>query len=126
MGKDACRWYARVSAVQPSRGEIWFLNLDPAKGREQAGRRPALILSVDLFNHGPADLVVVIPLTSKSKGIPFHVQIKPPEGDLKQDSFIKCEDIRSVSKERLMQKLGAVTPKTMEAVEYRVRVLLGL
>jgi mRNA interferase MazF len=100
--------------------------LDPAKGREQAGKRPALVLSVDIFNHGPADLVVVLPITSKSKGIPFHVSIKVPEGGLKLESFVKCEDVRSISKERLSQKLGAVEVKTMESVEYRVRVLLGL
>ena len=103
-----------------------MVSLDPTKGREQAGKRPALVLSVDLFNHGPADLVVVLPITSKSKGIPFHVPIKPPEGGLKLESFIKCEDVRSISKERLVQNLGTVGPKTMEAAEYRVKVLLGL
>ena len=115
-----------MSAVQPSRGEVWTVTLDPTKGREQAGKRPALVLSVDTFNHGPADLVVVLPITSKSKGIPFHVPIKAPEGGLKLESFVKCEDVRSISKERLIQRLGAVGPKTIESVEYRVRVLLGL
>lgn len=71
-----------MSDIQPARGEVWSVNLDPSKGREQAGRRPALILSVDQFNHGPAELVVVIPITSKAKGIPFHVSVNPPEGGL--------------------------------------------
>ena len=115
-----------MSAIHPSRGEVWTVTLDPTKGREQAGKRPALVLSVDTFNHGPADLVVVLPMTSKSKGIPFHVPIKVPEGGLKLESFVKCEDVRSISKERLIQRLGAVGPKTMESVEYRLRVLLGL
>ncbi|MCI0391760.1 MAG: type II toxin-antitoxin system PemK/MazF family toxin [Acidobacteria bacterium] len=113
-------------SLGPSRGEVWFVNLDPTKGREQAGRRPALVLSVDPFNHGPADLIVVLPITSKAKGIPFHVKVKPPEGGLKQESFIKCEDVRSISKERLLQRLGTVTMKTMDQVEDRVRILLGL
>ncbi len=112
--------------LRPSRGEVWFVNLDPTKGREQAGRRPALILSVDPFNHGPADLIVVLPITSKAKGIPFHVSVRPPEGGVKQESFIKCEDVRSISKERLLQRLGAVTLKTMAQVEDRVKILLGL
>ena len=61
-----------MSLPKPSRGEIWFLNLDPTQGREQAGSRPALVvISVDVFNHGPADLVVVLPVTSAAKGIPF-------------------------------------------------------
>jgi mRNA interferase MazF len=113
-------------ALQPSRGDIWLVDLDPVKGREQAGKRPALVFSVDPFNHGPADLVVVIPITSKSKSIPFHVSVKPPEGGLKLESFIKCEDVRSISKHRLANRLGAITPRTMTAVEDRVRILLGL
>lgn len=115
-----------MSAIQPARREVWLVNLDPAKGREQAGRRPALILSVDQFNHGPAELVVVIPITSKAKGIPFHVSVNPPEGGLSQLSFIKCEDVRSISKERLIQRLGVVIDQTMDEVEDRVRILLGL
>ena len=115
-----------MSAIQPSRGEVWSVNLDPVKGREQAGRRPALVLSVDQFNHGPAELVVVIPITSKAKGIPFHVSVDPPEGGLSQLSFIKCEDVRSISKERLIQKFGVVTDQTMDQVEDRLRILLGL
>jgi mRNA interferase MazF len=115
-----------MSAIQPSRREIWSVNLDPTQGREQAGRRPALVLSVDQFNHGPAELVVVIPITSKAKGIPFHVPVNPPEGGLNQLSFIKCEDVRSISKERLIQRLGVVTDQTMDEVEDRVRILLGL
>ena len=86
-----------MSLPRPSRGEIWFLNLDPTQGREQAGSRPALVISVDAFNQGPADLVVVLPVTSVAKGIPFHVPVSPPEGGVRQPSFIKCEDVRSIS-----------------------------
>ena len=53
-----------MSLSKPSRGEIWFLNLDPTRDHEQAGSRPALVISVDTFNHGPADLVVILPVTS--------------------------------------------------------------
>src|SRR5262245_20465636 len=100
---------------KPSRGEIWVLNLDPARGREQAGNRPALIISVDAFNQCSADLVAVVPITSKSKGIPFHVAVGPPEGGLRQMSFIKCEDVRSVSTIRLQERWGVVGPKTLAA-----------
>jgi mRNA interferase MazF len=54
-------------------------------------------------------VIVLIPITSKEKGIPFHVEIYQPEGGLKERSFIKCEDVRSVAKERLYQKLGTVS-----------------
>lgn len=115
-----------MSLPRPSRGEIWFLNLnlDPTQGREQA--RPALVISVDAFNQGPADLVVVLPVTSVAEGIPFHVPVSPPEGGVRQPSFIKCEDVRSVSRSRLRERWGTVGAQTMTAVEDRLRILMGL
>lgn len=112
--------------AKPRRGEVWLVDLDPARGHEQAGKRPALVISVDLFNSGPAGLAVVLPVTTKDKKIPLHVKVSPPEGGVKEASFIKCEDIRSVSTERLLARLGEVSRGTMAAVEDRVRILLGL
>ncbi len=108
------------------RGDIWLVNIDPAKGREQKGMRPGLVISVNLFNNRPADLVVLLPVTTRHKGIPFHVEINPPEGGLTFRSFIKCEDIRSVSKERLHAFIGRISSETMADVEDRVRILLNL
>lgn len=112
--------------TDPLRGEIWTVDLNPTLGREQAGSRPALIVSVDPFNQGPADLVVAIPITSKSKNIPFHVEILPPEGGLSLRSFVKCEDLRSISKQRLARRVGQVNRGTMARVEERLRILLSL
>lgn len=111
---------------QASRGEIWLVSLDPTKGREQAGMRPALIVSVDMFNRGAAEIVVAIPITSRAKGIPLHVEIVPPEGGLTLTSYIKCEDVRSISTARLVRRLGIVAPQTIDLVEDRLRILLGL
>ena len=111
---------------EPSRGEVWWVDLNPTRGHEQAGRRPALVVSVDPFNHGPAGLVIVLPITTKAKGIPFHVQIKPPEGGLRSASYIKCEDVRSVAKERLARRLGAISTASQADVDDRLRILLGL
>jgi mRNA interferase MazF len=115
-----------MSARQPCRGDIWSVTFDPTLGREQAGTRPALVLSVDKFNHGPADLVVVLPITSKDKRQPMHVQVFPADGGLKLTSFIKCEDIRSVSRQRFRQFHGIASARTMTEVETRVRILLNL
>jgi len=112
--------------LEPSRGDIWLVYLNPVRGHEQAGKRPVLVLSVDLFNSGPAGLIIVLPVTTKEKGIPFHVEVYPPEGGLKENSFVKCEDIRSISKDRLLWHLGIVSSLTMAAVEDRIRILLGL
>ena len=74
---------------------------------------------------GPAGLVVVVPITTKDKNIPLHVQINPPEGGLKEISYAKCEDLRSISKARLIECYGKVSAKTMSAVEDRISILLG-
>lgn len=59
----------------PVRGENWLIDLNPTRGHEQGGRRPGLVVSVDLFNKGPAGLVIVLPITTKEKGIPYS---RPP------------------------------------------------
>lgn len=110
----------------PARGEVWLVDLSPTRGHEQAGKRPALVVSVDLFNEGPAGLVVVLPITSKGKGVSFHVRMDPPDGGLRQVSFVKCEDVRSASRERLIELYGVASSETLAAVEDRLRILLGL
>lgn len=115
-----------ATSKQPCRGEVWQVNLNPALGHEQRGIRPALIVSTDTFNHGPAELVIALPITSKGKGIPFHVEVKPPEGGLTSASFIKCEEIRSLSTVRLMKRMGEVKDSTLEKVEDRMKIVLDL
>ncbi len=112
----------------PSRGEVWQTELDPVRGHEQAGTHPVLIISDDILNASPAGLFIGIPITSKVKRTRTrsHVPVTPPEGGLNMASFIKCEDVRSLSSERLRERLGKVTPETMEAVEFRLRVLMKL
>ena len=78
--------------AEPLRGEVWLVDLNPTRGHEQAGKRPGLIVSVDLFNQGPAGLVVILPITTKAKGIPFHVEINIPEGGLTQLPQFKIQN----------------------------------
>lgn len=108
------------------RGEVWLVNLDPTLGREQAGIRPALIISENIFNQGYAELIIVIPITSQDKGIRSHVKIAQGEGGLNLESFAKCEDVRSISKQRLIKKLGSVSKQKTENIEEKLRFLLGL
>lgn len=110
----------------PQRGEIWLADFNPTRGREQAGCRPALVLSVDRFNAGPADLVIALPVTKTIRSIATHVVIQPPEAGIKVESAILCEALRSVSRERLIVRWGRVSPGTLAEVEDRVRILLGL
>jgi mRNA interferase MazF len=110
----------------PARGQVWLIDLDPTRGHEQAGTRPGLVVSVDPFNQTALGLAVIVPITSRAKGFPLHVPITPPEGGLQQPSFAKCEDVRSVSRDRLTKPLGRVSPAVLRQVEDRLRLVLGL
>jgi mRNA interferase MazF len=110
----------------PSRGEIWLADLNPVRGHEPAGTRPCLVVSTDVFNHGPAELVMVLPLTTRDRRIPLHVPLERAESGLDARSFTKCEDLRSVSRIRLTNRVGAVGMPTLEAVNDRLRILLEL
>ena len=112
--------------MQPSRGEIWFVDLDPTKGQEIRGERPCLVVSVNELNHGPADLAVVLPITSTKTENPFHVRLDPPEGQVKAACFIKTEQPRCISTDRLDNRWGAASETTMQEVSDRLRILLGL
>ena len=116
----------RREKPEPGRGEIWLVDLNPTRGHEQAGVRPALVVSANLFNQGPAGLVVVLPLTSTERGVPLHVPIDPPDGGVRQRSYIKCEDIRSISVDRLRTRWGLVSPNRMRLVEDRLKILLEI
>jgi mRNA interferase MazF len=115
-----------MSLSAPTRGEVWDLSFDPVVGHEQAGARPALILSVDLFNEGPAELVVAVPITRTQRKVRWHVPVQPPEGGLTAESFIQCENVRSVSKQRIKRLRGHISEGTLLEVEDRLRILLGL
>ena len=110
----------------PHRGEIWLADLRPTDSREQSGRRSVLVLSVDFFNGGPADYVVVLPLTSTQRDMPLHVKVSKGDGGTRNDSAILCEAIRSVSKDRLISRWGMLSHEVMAEVQDRLRILLDL
>ena len=114
------------NSARPARGAVWLASLSPTRGHEQAGVRPVVIVSDDTFNSGPAGLLVVVPMTTTWRGVPLHVPIDPPEGGLRKRSMVKCEDIRSISVERLIEYWGSLSASTMSAIEDRLRILLRL
>ena len=115
-----------ASAPEPVRGEIWYARFDPVVGHEQGGERPCLVISDDRFNQSRAGLVIVLPITGAQRTIASHVRVDPPEGELKAVSFIKCEDVRSISKQQLQSKCGRVSARIVETVEDHLRVLMNL
>jgi len=117
----------RADRPQFFRGEIWAADLNPTRGREQAGLRPVLIVSDDQFNLGPLDMAIVAPLTSTLRAWPTRVPITPPEGGIGIASEIQCDQLRTIDIARLIRPYGAaVEPTTMARVASILRFLLGL
>jgi mRNA interferase MazF len=112
--------------VRPHRGEIWLLDFGDPLGHEQAGRRPAVVVSTDPLNEGPAGIVVVVPTTTTHRGLPSHVELDPATSGFSEISYAKCEDIKSVSDRRLITRLGRVGPDPMDAIGRILRILLEL
>lgn len=114
-----------MNKIKIARGSIWLMDLDPTRGREQAKKRPCLVISDAIFNNGPSELIVVLPLTSKFRPVNWHIQIDPPEGGLKVRSYIMADQIRTLSLDRIHSEcLGYVSPKTLKLVEQRIKFLL--
>jgi len=91
-------------------GEIWNANLNPTKGSEQAGFRPVVIVSGDLLNKH-LNVVIVVPLTSRIKNYKGHPVLSPSKiNGLKAQSEMLVFHIRSVSKDRLVNRLGIIEP----------------
>jgi mRNA interferase MazF len=112
--------------VIPSRGDVVMVNLDPTIGHEQGGQRPALVVSADAQNRSPAELVIVAPITGTDRGIPAHVKVAASEGGLTKASVVMVDQIRTISRQRVARRLGAVSPATMSQVEIRLRRILDL
>jgi mRNA interferase MazF len=111
----------------PNRGEIWLADLNPTHGHEQAGAHPVLIISTNTFNHGPADLVLVLPLTHMDRHIPIHVPIDPPEGGVSVRSYILCDVLRAIAKDCLSPHAwGSVSAVTLHKVADNLRILMEL
>jgi mRNA interferase MazF len=110
----------------PIRGDIWLVNLEPVVGHEQGGTRPAVVVSANPFNRSRSGLVMVAPMTTVFKGIPWNVKVSPPEGGLRHTSYIKCEDLRSISTDRLVRRFGTLSADTLGSVAKTIQILLDL
>ena len=110
----------------PLRGEIWQVNFAGTQDNEQAGVRPALVISSDDYNRGPAGLVVVCPITRTVRGVPWHVPLARGEGGLDEPGVILCDHVRSVSTGRFLRQRGSVGFPVLEEVGRLLKYLLEL
>jgi mRNA interferase MazF len=108
------------------RGEIWLVDFGEPVGREQAGRRPAVVVSADRLNVSAAGVVIVVPCTTRERGLPSHVELDPEKTGLDETGYAKCEDVKSISDYRLISRLGNVDEEALFAVTRSLRFLLDL
>lgn len=112
--------------MNPHRGEIWLVDFGEPIGHEQAGRRPAVVISADPLNESRAGVVIVVPTTTAHRGLPSHVELDPDSSGLNEVSYAKCEDVKSVSEERLIGRLGAADEQTTFQIARALRFLMDL
>lgn len=105
-------------------GEVWFCQLEPTRGREQAGRRPVVVISVDQLSAGPSNLAIVVPLTTTPQDNPIRPHIDPPEGGLRDRSWGLPDMVRSLDRSRLLERWGTLRPETVDQLASRVRLLV--
>ncbi len=111
------------------RGEIYFVNLSPVKGREQAGQRPVLILSIDEINNLPLVVTVVVGTKGEnlSRDYPTNVRVPPEKSGLPMETVFLCFQIRSLDPTRFPEKrAGILADEVLEKIEATVRYCLGL
>ena len=109
----------------PKRGEVWLVNWNPARGSEQAGKRPALVIQNDIGNE-KAPTTIVAAISSSVRLYPMNVAINPPEGGIDRPSLIKTSQILTVAKERLEKRLGRLSKDRMDDVDKAIKLSLAL
>ncbi len=110
------------------RGQIWVVNWSPGRGSEQLGRRPALVIQTDAANSNSRYPNTIV-LTLSTKGLPVatHIPLEPDaRNGLREASWVKCEQVLTISKDRLEVRWGIISPADMGKVESAVKMALGM
>jgi mRNA interferase MazF len=106
------------------RGEIYWADLNPVRGSEQAGMRPVVILSQDVFNQR-SGTVIAMAITSQSQRAGFPLTMELAASRLPKRSWVKISQIRTLAVERLGKKIGAVTPDELEQIVEGLNEIIG-
>ena len=110
-----------------TRGEVYYIDLTPTVGSEQSGLRPCLVISNDMNNkHSPC--ITIIPFTSSvtKANIPTHITISANECGLRQASIALCEQIRTIDKRRIKNRIGVLTAEDMMRIDIAIKISLGV
>ena len=109
------------------RGDFHWCDLDPTQGREQQGHRPVLIVSEDAYHNGPAQLVIVVPVTTRRKRYPNRVGCpQTSRNGLALDSQVLSDQVRCISTERIGRRIGTCEAAVFDGVVDDLRIVLGI
>ena len=109
------------------RGEIFYAELNPVIGSEQGGTRPVLVIQNDIGNqYSPTTIVVAITSQISKAKLPTHVEVKAKRSGLERDSVILTEQIRTIDKSRLKEKVANLDEEVMLRVDEAIEISLGL
>ncbi len=112
---------------QVMRGDVFYANLNPVVGSEQGGVRPVLVLQNNIGNkYSPTTIVAAITSKIKKAKLPTHVELEAGQFDLDKDSVILLEQIRTIDKRRLKEKIAHLDGETMDAIDEALQISLGL
>ena len=115
------------SEIQLRRGDIFFAALSPVVGSEEGGVRPVLILQNDICNrYSPTTIVCAVTSQVLKARLPIHVEVKATESSLDRDSVILLEQIRTIDKRRLRERIAHLNHETMARVNQAIMISLGL
>jgi mRNA interferase MazF len=106
------------------RGDIWWADLNPVRGHEQAGVRPVLVISQDIFNQR-SGTVIAMAITSQPPTAGFPLTKEITSARLPKQSWVKISQIRTLSVERLGQKAGTVAPEELDEVIEGLNEIVG-
>jgi mRNA interferase MazF len=117
-----------ASIPSPRRGEIWDVNWSPGRGAEQQGTRPALIIQNDRGNASPSyPLTIVASMSRTERELPLHVRIIPnAENGLTDNTDVKCEQVMTIEKSRLIRRRGIISAEELSRVDMALKLSLNL
>lgn len=109
------------------RGDIYYADLSPVIGSEQGGLRPVLIIQNDVGNrHSPTVIAAAITSRMGKNKLPTHIDVTGMDVGLAKDSVILLEQVRTIDKRRLKEKMGHLDDETMRGVNSAIQVSFGL
>nr|WP_283244929.1 type II toxin-antitoxin system PemK/MazF family toxin [Gehongia tenuis] len=108
------------------RGDIFYADLNPTIGSEQSGVRPVLVVQNDIGNkYSPTVIVAAITSRINKAKLPTHIEVSAKEYGLTKDSIVLAEQVRTIDKKRLQERIGSLGPETMVKVNEALSISLG-